>query len=158
MEDKTRRCPGKSTLALGDTFEYSIASIEYSGLVIYSFIKRGSEVFFQPMVKVTAPAWYKTGNFAGNMAGGIYRKAHESLKKSLGSVKGLKRLFTGKEERLMAIEQKLTAMDTRLGYLERHGVMATKEGLRVKGKKLTDEKMMFLKTIVSENIDLRVEE
>ncbi|MBF0465217.1 MAG: hypothetical protein HQK94_09070 [Nitrospirae bacterium] len=158
MEDKTRECLAKSTAILNDTvsasIEYSAASMEYSGLVIYSFIKRGGVLFLQPVVKVTLPLWEK----AGNLNGIVYRKALEGLKKSLKSVKSLKKFFTIEGEKLESIEQRLIDMEGRLAYLERHGVMATKEGLQVKGKKLTDEKMMFLRTIVSENIELRVEE
>ncbi|MBF0567088.1 MAG: hypothetical protein HQK89_17820, partial [Nitrospirae bacterium] len=76
MEDETRQCLAESTTALGETvstsIEYSVASIEYSGLVIYSFLKRGGVLFSHPVVKVTFPLWEKARYF--NAA--VYRKAN----------------------------------------------------------------------------------
>jgi hypothetical protein len=70
----------------------------------------------------------------------------------------MKKVFAFRNEKLDALQTRLDRLEERLSYLEKHGIIATNDGLHVKGKKLTEDRLMFLRNIVNENIDLLVDE
>jgi hypothetical protein len=144
---------------LDRTLDYSYASVEYAGLVLYSYIKRGGQTALEPLVKITSPAWSTVGSMYDLTAQGVRS--------------GIKKLsFRGKEitkigQRLdlidkilaelevSALKETLANLEQRLAYIEQHGIVASKEGgLQLKGKKLSEDKIMFLRAIVKENINL----
>ncbi|MBF0506193.1 MAG: hypothetical protein HQL09_05105 [Nitrospirae bacterium] len=145
---------------LDEVLGYSCASVEYAGLVLFSYIRRGGVIVLDPVERIASPVWSKAGAIYGRTA----RRLRDGLKKVIGrgwdAVKIQERLDTI-DKRLSDIEGSLATNDAldriekRLAYLEKYGIMASKEGgLQVKGKKLTDDRLMMLKTIVKENIDI----
>ncbi|MBF0328613.1 MAG: hypothetical protein HQL10_05610 [Nitrospirae bacterium] len=142
-----------------DVLDYSCASVEYAGLVMYSYVKRGGRFALDPLEKVAFPVCSKVGAAYGWTLKGIQSGA--------GKISGLGRIAWpgGASKRLDAVEKRLAEIDSlkellakideRLDYIERHGIVASREGgLEVKGKKLDESRLMVLRTIVAENIDL----
>lgn len=145
-----------SATVMEEVLGYSQASLEYSVLVLYSYIKRGGLIVLDPLEKMASPVVGRVGTAVGRTFKGV--------------LNGMKKIFVQGEsamtaERFDAIDKRLTeieaalaalgSLEKRLAYLEKHGIIATQEGgLQVKGKKLTEDRLMLLQTIVKENIDL----
>ncbi|MBF0457198.1 MAG: hypothetical protein HQK99_04805 [Nitrospirae bacterium] len=153
---------------LSESWEYSYAFAEYTGLVVFSYIKIGgaaaisavepaakvvSPAVFTPVKEVVGAAFKRTIN---GFSDGIIA-ASQAIGKVLPVCRG-KRLESLENEKLQALDARLAQLEDRLSYLEKHGIIATNEGLHVKGKKLTEDRLMFLKNIVKENIDLMADD
>lgn len=144
--------------------DYSQAALEYTGLLTYSYIKRGGMLAIDPLAKIAAPLVEKLGPVAEKVGPVLGRTVQGFLSgvtrvsvRGVESARTLERLASI-EKRLSALEGSLSVLDKiekRLDYIEKHGIIASAEGgLQVKGKKLTEDRLMLLKIIVSENIDL----
>jgi hypothetical protein len=138
---------------MDEVLAYSRASVEYSGLVAYSFAKRHGTVVLEPLEKMASPVWKQMGLAYGWTLKGL----QTGVKKIKWPSISISRLaLTG--ERLAEIEElreMIARIDERLEYLERHGIIAGRAGgLEVRGKKLDDSKLLALRTIVLDNIDL----
>lgn len=156
MENNADAMVMESVSVLDEMLGYSQASLEYSGLVLYSYIKRGGTTLLDPLDKVASPVVGKVSGIVGRTVQGVLSGMKKIFVRG-GSAKMAERL-DAIDKRLTVIEGALAAMDSiekRLAYLEKHGIIATNEGgLQVKGKKLTDDRLMLLRRIVKENIDL----
>ena len=156
MEKNADAMVMESVTVLDEMLGYSQASLEYSGLVLYSYLKRGGMTVIDPLEKMASPVFGKVGTIVGRTFQGVL----SGMKKifSLGASTKTAEQLDAIDRRLTEIEAALTAFDNfekRLAYLEKHGIIATREGgLQVKGKKLTEDRLMLLQTIVKENIDL----
>lgn len=147
--------------------DYSLCTLEFSMLVLWTVLKRGGSVVLIPIENATLPLLERIGNF--------YTKTASNIKSGLSKVKGKVRFpFKFKadtselEQKILEIEaivrsfenkfvtkKDLQAIEERLEYLEKHGIVASQDGgLQLKGKKLSEEKIMFLRAIVRENINL----
>lgn len=158
-------------LNFGTVVDYSLSALEYSMLVLWSVLKRGGSVVLIPIENATLPLLERIGNFYTKTASNI----KSSITKAKSKVKGKVRFpFKFKadtselEQKILEIEaivrrfetnyvtkKDLQAIEERLEYLEKHGIVASQDGgLQLKGKKLSEEKIMFLRAIVRENINL----
>jgi len=144
---------------LDEAWQYSYASAEYAGLVLYSYVRRGGSIVIEPLDKIASPVFSNLGTVFGRTFGGV----REGVKKVFAGVRIVKRLGDI-DKRLSHIEEMLVTkealykLEERLAYLERHGIVASKEGgLQLKGKKLSEDKLMLLRAIVKENIILMEE-
>lgn len=136
---------------LDEMLGYSYASLEYAGLVLYSYIKRGGMTVLDPLEKIAHPVWNKVRSMFGWTVAGLHGREMAKIGERLDAID--KRLLD--IEGSFASKEALDRIEKRLSYLEKHGILATKEGgLQVKGKKLTEDRLMMLKTIVKENIDI----
>ncbi|MBF0559097.1 MAG: hypothetical protein HQL08_09985 [Nitrospirae bacterium] len=138
---------------LDEMLGYSYASLEYAGLVMLSYVKRGGMTVLDPLEKIALPAWSKVRSMYGLAATVRWFRERKmaNMAERLDAID--KRLLDIEDS--IATKEALDRIEKRLAYLEKHGIMATKEGgLQVKGKKLTEDKLMLLKTIVRENIDI----
>lgn len=152
------------------SLDYTYASAEYGGLVFYSYFKRAGNAAAGPAAKFLLPVWDKTSGVtsglyksASGVTSGAYKTASGATVKGFHGASGWVSSAYSKVRgyvrvdgaRLSAVEEKLRLLEEKVAYLERHGVLATQEGgLQVRGKKLDESKMMFLRTVVQENIDL----
>lgn len=144
--------------------DYSQATLEYTGLLTYRYIKRGGVLAIDPLARIAAPVVEKLGPVAGSVGSvigrtvqGLFSGLTRVVGRGVESSRTLERLASI-EKRLAALEGSLSVLDKieeRLDYIEKHGIIASAEGgLQVKGKKLTEDRLMLLKVIVSENLDL----
>lgn len=137
--------------------DYSQATLEYTGLLTYSYIKRGGLLALDPLAKIAAPVVEKASHVLGRTVQGLLSGVTRVSVRGVESARTLERL-SAIERRLSALEGSLSSLDKiekRLDYIEKHGIIASSEGgLQVKGKKLTEDRLMLLKIIVGENIDL----
>ena len=138
---------------MDETLGYTYASLEYAGLVLFSYIRKGGMTVLDPLGKIALPVWRKVRTMYGLAVAvkGFRDGEMAEIEERLDVID--KRLLH--LEGSLATKEILDRIEKRLGYLEKHGIMAGKEGgLQVKGKKLTEDKLMLLKTIVRENVDL----
>ncbi len=147
--------------------DYSLSTLEYSMLVLWSVLKRGGTVVLNPIENATLPILQKASEFCAKTSQGI-KLNFNKLKAKVRFPFRFKADTTDIEKKLLEIEaivrsfennfitkQDLKAIEERLEYLEKHGIVASQEGgLQLKGKKLSEEKIMFLRAIVRENINL----
>lgn len=138
---------------MDEVLAYSRASVEYSGLVAYSFAKRHGTVVFDPLEKIASPVWKQMGS--------AYGWTLKGLQTGVKKIRWPRIPLSGwalSAERLAEIEElrdMIARIDERLEYLERYGIVAGRAGgLEVRGKKLDDSKLLALRTIVLDNIDL----
>src|SRR5271169_7053247 len=160
MEKTVKEKVTGGAVDMDEVLGYSCASVEYAGLVLYSYIRRGGGTVLDPVERITTPVWSKVWDIYGRTV----KRLREGVKKAIGrggDVAKIQERLDIIDKRLLDIEgsiasnEALDRIEKRLAYLEKHGIMASKEGgLQVKGKKLTDERLMMLKTIVKENIDI----
>ncbi|MBF0568267.1 MAG: hypothetical protein HQK95_05305 [Nitrospirae bacterium] len=146
---------------LCESVQYSYAFVEYTGLVLFSYIKKGGVVAayaVEPVADAVGPTVFTP---VMKIAGAAYDKTVSGLSDSLSvASQAISKVFScrrGKLESPEALETRLSQLEERLSYIEKHGIIATNEGLHVKGKKLTEDRLMFLRNIVNENIDLMVD-
>ncbi len=146
---------GGGTQTLTMTLDYSCATLQFAGLVLYSYLKRGSGVIARPIERSVLPIMEKLrGLYKGSAKRFLYKELSDMSKRLDALERRLYRL-----EDSAAVKDALEKIEERLQYLERHGIVAAKDGgLEVKGKKLTEDKLMLLRIIVSENIDLLKDE
>jgi hypothetical protein len=129
---------GKTTSGLkvfGRAGKYGSATAEYTGMVSYSYLKRGGNA----VAKITRPV---TSTISRPFA-----YIRDRASKVLGKVAFDPEVLKGLEEKIMQIEK-------RLASLEKHGVVAA-EGLVSRKKKLDEGKREVLQMIVQENLLLR---
>ncbi|MCG6552115.1 MAG: hypothetical protein L7F77_07290 [Candidatus Magnetominusculus sp. LBB02] len=153
MADLGKRCLDVGVGALSESWEYSYAFAEYTSLVVFSYIKKGSAAAataLEPVSKTDALTPVKDAAVAAyNKTVTGLAAASEAIGKAF-----VCRRKQQTNEKLDSLDTRLTQLEQRLAYLEKHGIIATKEGLQVKGKKLTEDRLMFLRNIVKENIDI----
>ena len=136
---------------LEEMLGYSYASLEYTGLVLFSYIRRGGMIVLDPLERIALPVWTKVRTMFGRKVKGFSDGEMTKIGERLDVID--KRLLH--LEGSLATKDILDRIEKRLAYLEKHGILATKEGgLQVKGKKLTEDKLLLLKTIVRENVDI----
>ncbi|KWT94825.1 hypothetical protein [Candidatus Magnetominusculus xianensis] len=159
MLDKGKKYLDAGADVLSESWLYTYAFAEYTGLVIFSYIKRGGSAaasVIEPAAKAASPAVFTP---VKEIAGAAFEKTVSGLSEGLTAAsQAVQKLFVCRSKRLEALDSRLTQLEERLSYLEKHGIIATNEGLHVKGKKLTEDRLAFLRNIVNENIDLIVED
>lgn len=149
--------------------DYTLSTLEYSMLVLWSMLRRGGAVVLIPIENVTLPILQRMGEFCAKTSQGIKSKLDSVKDKIKYPFRFRFKADTSElEQKLLEIEaivrslennhvtkSDLRAIEARLEYLEKHGIVASQEGgLQLKGKKLSEEKIMFLRAIVRENINL----
>jgi hypothetical protein len=151
MEKTIKRNVPRSEDVLEEMLGYSYASLEYTGLVLFSYIRRGGMIVLDPLERIALPVWSKVRTMFGRKVKGLSDGEMAKIGERLDVIdKRLLRL-----EGSLATKEIIDRIEKRLAYLEKHGILATKEGgLQVKGKKLTEDKLLLLKTIVRENVDI----
>ncbi len=151
MEKTIKRNVPRSEDVLEEMLGYSYASLEYTGLVLFSYIRRGGMIVLDPLERIALPVWSKVRTMFGRKVKGLSDGEMAKIGERLDVID--KRLLH--LEGSLATKEILDRIEKRLAYLEKHGILATKEGgLQVKGKKLTEDKLLLLKTIVRENVDI----
>lgn len=152
---KLDRVSAGGAQSLTMTLDYSCATLQFAGLVLYGYLRRGGGVLLRPIERAVLPIFEKVkGLYRGSAKRFLYKELSD-MSKRLDTIE--RRLY--RLEDSAALKEALEKIEERLQYLERHGIVAAKDGgLEVKGKKLTEDKLMLLRIIVSENIDLLKEE
>jgi len=143
--------------------DYSLSALEYSMLVLWTSLKRGGAVVLIPIENATLPIIKRIGAFWSEKTvfvkdkfrkikfRGFFKHDTSELEKRLNEIEQILRSF----ENTFVTKKDLLSLEERLEYLEKHGIVASQEGgLQLKGKKLSEEKIMFLRAIVRENINL----
>ncbi|MCX8070212.1 MAG: hypothetical protein N2738_06885, partial [Thermodesulfovibrionales bacterium] len=145
--------------------DYSLSALEYSMLVLWSVLKRGGKTVLIPIENATLPFFERIGSICGRTTDAMKSKFSKiryklkfpfkadtsELERRLFEIETIIRSF----ENNYITKKDLMAIEERLEYLEKHGIVASQEGgLQLKGKKLSEEKIMFLRAIVRENINL----
>ncbi|QWR78098.1 hypothetical protein [Candidatus Magnetomonas plexicatena] len=142
---------------LNESWLYTYASMEYSVLVVYSYVVRGGKAVGEPIAKIVVPI----KGIAGPVSS-IIRPVKDLTGKASKEIKEIllyiEKLIKRRSERLSSIEQRLEAIEKRLAYIEKHGITLAKSGKSAEPKKrIADSKKSFLKSIVMENVELRSE-
>lgn len=129
---------------------YSFATIEYTGMLSFSYVKRSGFAIKACFVKTTPPV--KRVVTSPFISFG-YRIG------KVGKVFKRKKIVEKVEDRLNTIDAKLDGIDARLAGIEKHGVALTKHGQKqpnVEEKKvLNQDRNMLLEAIMNDNIQLR---
>ncbi|MBF0465129.1 MAG: hypothetical protein HQK88_02425 [Nitrospirae bacterium] len=143
---------------LNESWLYTYASMEYSVLVVYSYVVRGGKAVGAPISKIVVPIKGIAAPVKSIMqpVKDLTGKASKEIKEILLY---LEKLINRRSMRLTNIEQRLEAIEKRLAYIESHGIQLDR---RIKSaeqpkRRLADAKKSFLKSIVMENVELRSE-
>jgi len=150
-----RSSPGKvlssGTAICSETWRYSYATAEYSGLVSLSYIRCGGAIVARPVSRVTSPIF--------KLASKAYRKTADGVGRAYGkTASGASRLAKAipiPGRRMRNLEEKFQQIEERLLRIEEHGVVMPGLDAEGKRKKLSEDKKMLLKNILLENIDLK---
>lgn len=119
----------------GEAGKYGCATAEYTGLVSYSYLKRGGNV----VAKITSPVT--------SVVFRPFAYIRDRTSKVLGRVALDPEVLRGLEEKIMRIEE-------RLALIEKRGVGPAERRVSRK-KKLDEGKREVLQMIVQENLLLR---
>ena len=117
---------------INETGKYTYATVEYTGLVTFSLIKKGGNAIGRPIMKIAAPL--------GNIN---FRKILPVTNTPISDIAEIRNL-----------EVKVALMEERLSMLERIGISAP--GIAASVKKSVDKKRLdILREIVNDNKLLR---
>ncbi|MBF0317289.1 MAG: hypothetical protein HQL04_03870 [Nitrospirae bacterium] len=163
---------------LNETWLYSVASVEYSGLVSYSYLKRGVDLagpswdyVADGSVKYVAEPVVKSFKYVADPVvrswDYVATPIAQSVKYVIAPVnyvdqwfKKIGPLFKCKnaelDERLKAIEQRMQRIEERLANIERHGVVVA-DDITVIKKEVDEYKKALLRGVLQDNIMLREE-
>lgn len=120
--------------AYNETGRYAYATVEYTGRVSFSIVKRGGAVAYTGIRKVTDPV------------SAIVRRPFVLVKDKTSILFGMR----AREERIKDLEIKLGGMEQRLATIEKHGIVAAGEPILKKKKKVDEGKRLVLQGILEE--------
>jgi hypothetical protein len=138
VKDGAGKVLGKTTSGLkafNEAGKYGCATAEYTGLVSYSYLKRGGSA----VAKITSPVT--------SVVSRPFAYIRDRASKVLGKVAFDPEVLKGLEEKVMQIEK-------RLASLEKRGVALAERPVSRK-KRLDEGQREFLQMIVRENLLLR---
>ncbi|MBF0337263.1 MAG: hypothetical protein HQL05_05475 [Nitrospirae bacterium] len=163
---------------LNETWLYSVASVEYSGLVSYSYLRRGVDLtgsswdyvadrsvkyVANPVVqsfKYVADPVVRSWNYVATPVADSVKYVVAPVSYVGQWFKKLGPLFTCKnaerDEKLTAIEARLQKIEERLANIEKHGVVVASDITVIK-KEVDEYKKALLRGVLQENIMLREE-
>jgi hypothetical protein len=149
--------PKKAFIAGANTFnetlKYSCATAEYSGLVSWSYLRRGSGFIYGPLSKTAEPVCDMAVNACKKTADNIGR-TYEKAASGLGRlVKAIP--YPGR--RMREIEERLRKIEEWMANIEQHGLVMPPRELGKMKKKLSEEKEALLKNILLDNLELKGE-
>ncbi len=136
---------------MNETLKYSCATVEYTGLVSLSYLKRGGSFVYDPLAKAAEPVCDLTGrayDWTADGINGIYEKGAE------GFGKLLKALPFGRS-RLSEVEERLQKIEEWMAQVKEQGLIMPAAGAKGVSKKLTEEKEALLKNILLDNLELK---
>ncbi len=118
------------------------AAIDYTGLVTWSILSRGSCAIKDEILKI--------GGRVGPNAAEPFIAVKNMIRKGFGKQKG------PVYEEMKRIEERISVLEERLIFLEKHGVrIAETPDYQKKQKELDEERRGLLSLIVKENKELR---
>ncbi|MBF0538513.1 MAG: hypothetical protein HQL03_09710, partial [Nitrospirae bacterium] len=122
---------------LSETWLYSVASVEYTGLVSYSYVRRGMDIIGHSLGYVAGP-FVHTGQWFKNLRPLCKKKVE-------------------RDERLMAIQERVRKIEERLANIERHGIVVSNDTMTIIKKEVDEYKKTLLRGVLQDNIMLREE-
>ncbi len=126
--------------AFNETGRYAYATVEYTGLVSLSMVKRGGGGVYTGMRKVTKPV------------SSVVRRPFVVVKDKTGILFGMR----AREERIKNLEDRLGGIEQRLATIEKHGIVPAGDMSDQKKKRKIDEgKRLVLHGILEETKALK---
>ncbi len=179
MRNITKDVLSSGANALGETWKYSTAVVEYTGLLSWSYTSRAGCALYTPLSKSAVPVRRAAGAtaslFSVNGVGKAYKAAiggtGKAYKATTGGIckaydatsKGIGKMFKAipvPGSRLKRIEESLYRIEDKLTYIAEHGIAVQGEAVQKEEPQKTaipEEKMMLLRGIIQENIELKNE-
>ncbi len=172
MKVGPRKVLSSGAAMCSETWKYSYATAEYTGLVSLSYIKRGG-VIVRPVARVTSPifklagkAYRKTAHGIGRVydvtasgAGRVYGAtaggAVRAYDATAGGADRLVKAIPMPGRKMRNVEARLQAIEDRLAQIEEHGLVMPGKDVRGEKKALSEDKEMLLKNILLDNLELK---
>ncbi|KJU82967.1 magnetosome protein Mad11 [Candidatus Magnetobacterium bavaricum] len=143
---------------LNETWLYSVASVEYSGLLSYSYLKRGADLaapswdyVAQGSVRYVAEPVVQAGQYVGK----LFKKLMP-FGKFENRYTTVINILAERDRKLEAVQERVRKIEERLTNIERHGVVVA-DDITVIKKEVDEYKKALLRGVLQDNIMLREE-
>ena len=141
MRKKTMKTKLRSSDTFSEARKYSRATVEYTGLVIWSIIERSGTAIKGSTLGMVMPV---TSNVC---------EPFVSIKGKMATILGDKAYV---DQKIGDIVERIRMLEERLGFLEKHGVrLVERPDFAKRKKELDEERKELLNLIVQENKRLR---
>jgi hypothetical protein len=149
---------GTAAMQLLATGKYIPGTIEYAGRAVYSLADRGGTATKKCLVKVFQPVGSAVKRPFAFVKGKVFQPVGSAVARPFSFVKDkAKSIFSVQvryDEDIKTLMEKLMAIEDRLSYIEKHGVVLHGAGAGEK-KALDKQKRQLLQVILAENKLLR---
>ncbi|MBF0343195.1 MAG: hypothetical protein HQL06_03100 [Nitrospirae bacterium] len=134
---------------LNETWLYSVASVQYTGLLSYSYMRRGMDLIAPSLGYVTAPIGQSL-KYVATPVGyvGQWLKKFRTF---------FKNIDVERDKKMEVIEERVRRIEERLANIEKHGIVVSNDTMTIIKKEVDEYKKALLRGVLQDNIMLREE-